>query len=1031
MRGLKAILWACALVIALPWAAFAQAGASITGTVRDSSGAVLPGVTVEAASPVLIQKVRTATTDADGVYRITELLPGTYTVTFTLQGFKAQKLENIELSGSFTRTLNGELAVGNIAETVTVSGEAATVDLQNTTKQTVMNSEVMTALPTGRNMFNLGVLIPGITLTTGGLANQDVGGALGPNTLALGIHGGQTTDQRLTMNGVSLSTMIGGGWGGGTIPNTAGVSEILFDTSAVDASLSTGGVRINFISKEGGNRYSGTVFGNFANSSMQGDNYTDRVKALGLTTPGDIIKNWEFNPGFGGPIQKDKLWFYLSGQSRGAYRQVPGQSYNLNANKLDVWSYAPDTSRDADERRSWVDYNARLTWQANQKNKIGFLYNIQSNCFCPFGASFLVAPEAGNDQRFPLQRPILLDWTSPVSSKLLLEATAIHRIERWGGYTLRTADNTQVDPRMISVVDNGPGAYRPGMTYRAAAQYSNNLNTTFHYKGSASYITGSHAFKVGFNDAWGDSDAGTTIEQPYSYVFNTPVGGAPLPAQVVERAAPYTITTAIDHDLGFFVQDKWTHNRSTASLGFRIDHASASYPETTLGPSLMTPDRNLRFPESKSFNWNDWTPKLGYAYDLFGNGKTALKISLNKYLRGVGTSFSQVPDPNPVSAAVGAGNATRTWDDFTYPVGDPRRGNYVPDCDLTTRTPGANGECGAVSDPLFGANNSAAVLNQLTWDEEARTGWNKRGFNWEFATGVQHEILPRVSLDVGYFRRWYGNFQVVDNLALAPTDFNIFSLTAPKDPRLPDGGGYVVNGFAALKPTLPGGGFGVINQNKITLAKNYGKQTDHFNGVDVNVNGRMANGILFQGGTSTGRESYDNCEVMNALPEVQFESTNFFSPYFFTTLPRDYCSRKGVFLTQVKGYLAYTVPKVDIALSTTIQSLPGVPIEARLNAPFNPNVGGLAALPFASNFHVLEPGQDYGERVNQVDVRIGKLFRYGTTRTLVSLDIYNLLNKDTILSQNNTYTPGAAIPWQQASSILTARFIKIGAQFDW
>ena len=195
MRGVKAILWACALVIALPWAAFAQAGASITGTVRDSSGAVLPGVTVEATSPALIQKVRTATTDADGVYRITELLPGTYTVTFTLQGFKSQKQENIELSGSFTRTLNGELAVGNIAETVTVSGEAATVDLQNTTKQTVMTSEVMTALPTGRNMFNLGVLIPGVTLTTGGLANQDVGGALGPNTLALGIHGGTTTDQ--------------------------------------------------------------------------------------------------------------------------------------------------------------------------------------------------------------------------------------------------------------------------------------------------------------------------------------------------------------------------------------------------------------------------------------------------------------------------------------------------------------------------------------------------------------------------------------------------------------------------------------------------------------------------------------------------------------------------------------------------------------------------------------------------------------------------------------------------------------------
>ena len=825
------------------------------------------------------------------------------------------------------------------------------------------------------------------------------------------------------MNGVSLSTMIGGGWGGGTIPNTAGISEILFDTSAVDASLSTGGVRINFISKEGGNRYSGTVFGNYANGSMQGDNYTTRVQALGLSTPGNIIKNWEFNPGFGGPILQDTLWFYLSGQSRGAFRQIPGQSYNLNANKADVWSYAPDANRIADERRSWQDYNARLTWQATSKNKVGFLYNMQSNCFCPFGAGFLVAPEAGNDQRFPLQRPILVDWTSPVSSKMLLEATAIHRLERWGAYTLRTAEDTAVDPRMISVTDNGPGAFRPGMTYRSAAQYSNNLNTTFHYKASVSYITGAHALKVGFNDAWGSSDAGTTITQPYAYVFNTPVGGIPTPAQVVLRAAPYTIKTNIDHDLGFFVQDKWTHNRMTASLGIRFDHASASYPETVLGPTIATPNRNLTFPESRSFSWNDVTPKLGFAYDLFGTGKTAIKVSLNKYLRGVGTSFSQVPDPNPVSAAVGNGQATREWNDANR--------NYIPDCDLTTRLPGANGECGPLSDPLFGANNSAAVLNQLTWDEDARTGWNKRGFNWEFSGGVQHEILPRVSLDVGYFRRWYGNFQVVDNLALGAGDFTTFSLVAPADSRLPDGGGYTVTGFTAISPALPGGGFGVINQNKITLAKKYGTQTEHFNGVDVNVNGRMANGIFFQGGTSTGRTSFDSCDVMNALPETQFESLNFFSPNFFTTMPRQFCKQKGTFLTQVKGFVGYTIPKIDVSVSTTIQSLPGVPIEARLNSPFNPNVGGLAALPFAANFHVLEPGQEYGERLNQVDVRIGKLLRFGATRTLISLDLYNLLNVDTITAQNNTYTPGAAIPWQQASSILTARFVKIGAQFDW
>ena len=145
-------------------------------------------------------------------------------------------------------------------------------------------------------MFNVGVLIPGVTLSTGGLANQDVGGALGPNTLALAIHGGKTQDQRFTMNGISLSTMIGGGWGGGTIPNPAGVSEMLFDTSAVDASLSTGGVRINFIAKDGGNRFAGTVV-QLRELSMQGDNFTPRLQALGLTTPGGIVKNWDFAPG--------------------------------------------------------------------------------------------------------------------------------------------------------------------------------------------------------------------------------------------------------------------------------------------------------------------------------------------------------------------------------------------------------------------------------------------------------------------------------------------------------------------------------------------------------------------------------------------------------------------------------------------------------------------------------------------------------------------------------------------------------------
>jgi hypothetical protein len=1016
MRGWKRALFVTAVVTMSPWAAYAQGGASISGVVKDASGAVLPGVTVEASSPVLIEKVRSAVTDGTGQYRITELLPGVYTVTFALTGFSTVKREGLELTGSFAATLNTDLKVGNVSETITVSGEPPIVDLQTTTRQTVMTREQADALPTGRNMFNLGVLIPGITLTTGGLANQDVGGALGPNTLALGIHGGQTQDQRLTMNGISLSTMIGGGWGGGTIPNQAGVSETSFDTSAVDASLSTGGVRINFVAKDGGNKYEGTVFGNFANDKMQGNNFTPRLQALGLTTPGGIVKNWDFNPGFGGPLVKDKLWFFLSGRSQGADTQVPGQFYNLNANNPAQWAYVPDTSRPATLNRSWQDYNGRLTWQASQKNKFGFLYNIQSNCFCPFGISSLVAPEAGNNQRFPLQRPILVDWTSPVTSKLLLEGSAIHRIERWGAM-----DPSTLAPGMISVTDTGPGAYRPGMTYRAADTYSNNLNTTFHYRLAASYITGAHAFKVGMNDAWGSSDATTYTRVPYAFTFATPVGAAPTPASITEYPTPYTVSTDVDHDFGLFAQDKWTSGRSTLSLGVRFDHVSSSYPATTLGPTPLAPGRNLTFPETQQVSWSDITPKMGFAYDVFGNGKTAFKISLNKYLQGFGTTFAIVPDPNPVSAAVGLGSATRTWNDSRH--------NFIPNCDLTN--PNANGDCGALSDPNFGSNNVAALLTQLKFDPSFQTGWNKRGYNWEFSTGVQQQLSARMSLDVGFFRRWYGNFQVADNLALSASDFNLINITAPIDPRLPGGGGYTVTGFPVIKPTTGFGGF-VTNQNVVKLSDDIGRQIQHWNGVDVTLNARLQRGLFAQGGVSTGRTSTDNCDIVSKLPEVAFETLNFFSPFFFSTLPDQYCKRDGVFLTQVKASAGYTIPKVDVLISGTYQSLPGVDITAPASLPFLPGVGGLQSLPGIANFHIIEPGTMTGQRLNQVDLRIGKILRFGRTRTSVNVDVFNLFNVDTVTGQNNTYTPvpGGQGIWQVPNLILQARFVKVGAQID-
>src|SRR5688572_28477315 len=311
----------------LPAAAYAQA--SFSGIVKDTSGAVLPGVNVEASSPVLIEKSRSAVTDGEGRYTIADLRPGTYRVTFTLPGFKTVVRDGVELLGTSVGNINAEMAVGTVEETITVSGETPTVDLQSTTRQVSITQEMVSTLPSSRNPFALGVLIPGVQQSFGA---RDVGGAVVAEVAALAANGGRTGDQRMMVNGVALSSGIAGGWGGGAVPNATGTAEFAIDVSGVDAQAATGGVRVNFIPRDGGNTFSGTVVGNYSRDSWASDNYTDTgLRELGLSAPGKIKKNGEFNPGFGGPLLRDKLWFFVSGKYVMADNLVANQFFNANA----------------------------------------------------------------------------------------------------------------------------------------------------------------------------------------------------------------------------------------------------------------------------------------------------------------------------------------------------------------------------------------------------------------------------------------------------------------------------------------------------------------------------------------------------------------------------------------------------------------------------------------------------------------------------------------------------------------------------
>ncbi len=518
-RALGRSLIAILCLAVLPAAAYAQA--SFSGLVKDTSGAVLPGVTVEASSPVLIEKSRSATTDGEGRYIIQDLRPGTYRVAFTLPGFKTVVRENVELLGTSVVTVNADMAVGTVEETITVSGATPTVDLQSTTRQVSITQEIVSQLPSSRNPFALGVLIPGVQQSFG---SRDVGGAVVAEVAALAANGGRTGDQRMMVNGVALSSGIAGGWGGGAVPNASGTQEFAIDVSGVDAQAATGGVRVNFIPRDGGNKFSGTIAGSYSKDSFASDNYegTD-VQQRGLVGPNTIKANGEFNPGVGGPLKRDKLWFFLSGKYVFADNFVAGMFFNENANNPNEFRYVRSANQAILHQDQQI-FQMRYTYQANQKNKLGVTFDQEAYCGCPFGVTATVSPDGAQDRRFPTQRFITADWTSPVTNRLLLEASGIHRVERWGNMHLQTGKGDNVDaitPGITSVTDTGNPVTGGTLTYRSANQFNNSWNWNIHYRVAASYITGSHNFKVGFNNAYlhHENTTYTDPTTPYSYNF--------------------------------------------------------------------------------------------------------------------------------------------------------------------------------------------------------------------------------------------------------------------------------------------------------------------------------------------------------------------------------------------------------------------------------------------------------------------------------------------------------------------------------
>lgn len=961
----RSLILTCAWLVGLAPGAFAQQASGIAGAVRDTSGAVLPGVTVEASSPALIEKVRAAVTDSDGRYNIVDLRPGTYTVTFTLPGFTVLRREGIVLTAGFNAAINADLQVGALEETITVTGESPLVDTQNVRRQTVVSDEMLDTLPTSTKNANS---VVALTLGLSGIA--DVSGIYATQ-LGTGTYHGKG-GARTQFDGMSVQNMTGNS---GYQLNTALVQEMTLQASGISAEGNAEGILVNMIPKEGGNIFSGSVSGLYSNQDLAGDNLTDELRGRGLDSINVPLKIYDATAALGGPIKKDKLWFFTAHREWGNAHQLAGFYWNKTQGTP---FYTPDFSRPATRYQWFESHAARVTWQATASHKINGFADLQDACICRTGTTggsgVGLAPEGTRAYHFRPTGFFQGSWSAPLTNRLLMDASVSLTMNHWPEFR-----SPGVEPDHISILEQSTG-----VRYNARETYDDpNVQDRYGERFSVSYVTGTHALKFGVQDEQGILKAYRNAQTGnVSYTFNNQ-----LPVSLTQYATPYELQNRFKHDLGVYAQDQWALDRLTLNLGVRFDYFSGYVPAQDVPATRFLPARRYDRVD-KVPSWTDISPRVGAAYDLTGDGRTALKLSMGRY---VGKTVVEIANANnPIVASVNQVN--RAWTDAN--------GNFVPDCDLVNRL--QNGECG----PLLNQNFGSPVIT-TRYAKELLEGFGVRPYNWDLGAEVQRQIGPAMSVTAGYYRNWYGNFRVTDNLEVGPENYSPYCVTAPADPRLPGGGGNQICGMYDINPDR----VGRVN-NLVRPASDFGDQRQVSDFFTVSADARLGSGARFGGGIDTGRTVTDTCFVVDSPQQLLNCKV---SPPFSAA-------------TQIKLNGSYPLPG-DLFVSAVLQNLPGTAYTADYPAPvaaITPSLGRpLSGNARTATVPLVAPQSQFEARVTRLDFRVGKSVRFGQRYRLQgNLDLYNLLNSSSILAITNAY--GAR--WRVPTLLMEPRILQFSAQ---
>jgi hypothetical protein len=988
----------------------AMAQSTFTGTVKDTSGAVLPGVSVEAASPALIEKTRSVVTDANGGYRIADLRPGVYTLTFALEGFATVKRENITLESNFTMTINSDMKVGSLSETLTVTGDAPVVDVQSTTKSQVLNRETLDAIPTGRTIQGMGQLITGVSLN-----QPDIGGSKAMQQTYMSAHGAgasQTTVQvdGLMVNGVDVDGAVQSYF------NSSMSQEMVYTTSGASADVSGGGVRLNMIPRDGGNQLSGSLFLGYQTESFQTDNLSQKLQDEGLRSTDGIGKLYNIEGALGGPIKKDKIWYFASARNF-VLDTLPADTFN-SIGAATPYAAPPSGDEQGVDPQSIRSIQVRLTWQLSPKNKLA-IYNdrLLKNRGSAMTAGFDPAT-AGIIWNSPIYTTGSVKFSSTATSRILVEGGFSTNYERYNTIYQEGLAKTPFTPDWYNVVNKQDQGL--GTQWNAGSANAGMYPDRFAAMGAVSYVTGAHNIKVGLQDTWGRYRQYRSANGDLRALFNS---GVPFQAAILNT--PLNFQDNLDADLGIYGQDSWTVNRLTVNYGARWEY---------FGSSVATEASDAgRFAQAREFDeinmpaWKSFSPRGGLVYDLFGNQKTAIKFSIGKYMQAGTTGFANSYNPLALQTQNVAWTDLNSSGTNCFAAGASQVGcDGVPQGNIGCVYLTAGCEINLAQLPKgFGA------VNLGTFDPDI-----KRMYNVEETVSVQHELLPRVSVTAGWYHRSYYNLRRRTNVAQSFDDYTPFTLYSPID-------GNPITYYNVSKAAQP------LLQ---LVDDNAPDRKMWYNGFEYNFNARLPHGITLFGGGMVERMLTNTCD-------------DDWNPNLLL-----YCDQTKSdipFRTQFK--LAGTVPlKYGIVTSFAFQSLPGYlfgtsaqyaltgvsgPSGITTNNPpsgqstvwlITPTTTYGASSPCVAqgtcaagqrvdagmnvsslSVPLVAPMTEYGDRINQLDLNVSKTFKYGRASIQPKIDFFNLLNVSAVSSVRGLNYGTAA--YEQPSVVLNGRVFQLGA----